>query len=75
MASEPVAKWRRRPNGTRELYVGDGDVIAVMEPARIRGHWWWTTWGHTVPDLAGYCWSQGAAIDALASALGRNVPR
>lgn len=33
MAGEPAAKWKRRPNGTRELYVGDDNVIAVSPRA------------------------------------------
>ena len=58
-------KWRRRKNGSWELR--DGEMLrAVIEPARTRGHYWWTTWGEHNPDLAGYAFSRKSAEERLA---------
>ena len=57
-------KWVRLKNRSRELRGLDGgeDMIhAVVEPACTRGHYWWTTWGHT-PDVGGYAFSLKDAI-------------
>lgn len=72
--------WKRKKNGTRELWSDDGMLLAFVEPARIRGHWWWTTWGLGPKEVAGYAISIGTALDLLEEALsaitkGKRVPR
>lgn len=57
-------KWVRIRNGSRELREPIDDaymVHAVVEPACTRGHYWWTTWGHT-SDVGGYACSLKDAI-------------
>ena len=59
-------RWVRLENGSRELREPSSDgseymVLALVEPACTRRHYWWTTWGHT-PDVGGYAFSLKDAI-------------